>query len=62
MADFKGVVPLMLHVNLWVWLGFIVCILLFLALDLGVLNRRARVIGFAEAIAWSAGWFLLALA
>lgn len=45
----------------WHWLGFIVFILFFLALDLGVFHRRPRVIGFAEALAWSVGWFALAV-
>ncbi len=32
-----------------------------LALDLGVLNRRAHAIGFREALAWSGAWIGLAL-
>ena len=28
-----------LHITLWHWLGFILCILFFLALDLGVFHR-----------------------
>ncbi len=31
-----------------------------LALDLGVLQRRAHRVGFREALAWSGGWILLA--
>jgi len=46
----------------WHWVGFILCVLLFLALDLGLLNRRARTIPFREAVAWSALWFALAMA
>lgn len=34
---------------------------MMLALDLGVLNRRAHTIGFREALAWSAMWIVLAL-
>jgi len=32
-----------------------------LALDLGVLNRRAHTVGFREALGWSAMWVVLAL-
>jgi tellurite resistance protein TerC len=45
----------------WHWLGFIVCILFFLALDLGVFHRGARVVKFKEAFAWTALWFALAM-
>ena len=45
----------------WHWVGFILCVLVFLALDLGIFHRRARVIRFGEALAWSALWFALAM-
>ena len=45
----------------WHWLGFIVCVLIFLALDLGVFHRGARVVKFKEALAWTALWFALAM-
>ena len=45
----------------WHWAAFIVCILFFLALDLGVFHRRSRVVTFREALAWSAVWFTLAM-
>jgi tellurite resistance protein TerC len=44
-----------------VWTGFVVGILVLLALDLGVLNRRPHVIPVREALAWSAFWIALAL-
>lgn len=47
---------------IWVWIGFIVFILLLLALDLGVLNRKAKVMPMKAALAWSAGWVALGLA
>jgi hypothetical protein len=31
---------------LWIWIGFITLLLLFLALDLGVFHRHAHVVGF----------------
>ena len=43
------------------WTGFIVCILIFLALDLGVFHRRAHVVKFREALLWSIVWFACAM-
>ncbi len=45
----------------WHWAGFILCILFFLALDLGLFHRGPRVVKFAEALAWSILWFALAM-
>jgi tellurite resistance protein TerC len=45
-----------------VWLGFITFVLLMLALDLGVFHRKAHVVSFREALAWSVVWVALALA
>lgn len=50
-----------IQINFWSWLGFILCILFFLALDLGAFHRRPRVVKMGEAVAWSAGWFTLAI-
>lgn len=44
------------------WMLFNGFVLLMLALDLGVLNRRAHTIGFREALGWSALWVGLAAA
>src|SRR5512146_116309 len=44
-----------------VWLGFSVLVAALLALDLGVLNRRAHTLGFREALRWSASVVALAL-
>lgn len=43
------------------WIVFNLFVLAMLALDLGVLNRRAHSIKFREALAWSAMWVGLAL-
>ncbi|MGD0251448.1 MAG: TerC/Alx family metal homeostasis membrane protein [Verrucomicrobiota bacterium] len=43
------------------WAIFILGILFFLALDLGLFHRRARVVKFKEALAWSAVWIALSL-
>jgi tellurite resistance protein TerC len=44
------------------WILFNLFVLLTLALDLGVFNRRAHTIGFREAVVWSAAWIGLAAA
>lgn len=46
----------------YLWVGFITLILMLLALDLGVLNRKAHVIGAREAMGWTAFWVSLSLA
>ncbi len=46
---------------LWFWIGFLVLVLLLLALDLGVLNRRAHTPSVKEALGWSAGWIALSV-
>ena len=45
----------------WIWVGFVVFILLMLALDLGVFHRAAHVVSLREALAWSAVWAALGL-
>src|SRR5437762_13595288 len=47
---------------IWAWAGFGLFILLMLALDLGVLNRRAHTVTYREATLWSVVWVALALA
>lgn len=42
------------------WIAFNLFVLAMLALDLGVLNRKAHVIKFREAILWSLMWISLA--
>ena len=44
------------------WILFNVFVLAMLALDLGLFNRRAHVVKFREAMAWSLMWVLLAAA
>jgi tellurite resistance protein TerC len=54
--------PGFVEITPWHWVGFILCVLIFLALDLGLFHRQARVVKFGEAAAWSAIWFVLAMA
>ncbi len=46
---------------LWLWGGFTLFVLAMLALDLGVFNRKAHVVGFKEALTWTGVWVTLAL-
>ncbi|HOP97208.1 MAG TPA: TerC family protein [Verrucomicrobiota bacterium] len=45
----------------WHWAAFVTCILVFLALDLGVFHRRAHTVRFKEALAWTSVWFSMAM-
>jgi tellurite resistance protein TerC len=45
----------------WLWVGFILLVLLMLALDLGVFHRKAHVVTMKEALGWSAVWISLGL-
>ncbi|HUW83235.1 MAG TPA: TerC/Alx family metal homeostasis membrane protein [Phycisphaerae bacterium] len=47
--------------TIWVWVGFVLLVLLMLAADLGVFNRRARVISASEALAWTGMWVAVSL-
>ena len=44
-----------------VWAAFIACVLVFLALDLGVFHRHSHVVKFKEALAWTLVWVALAI-
>lgn len=43
------------------WILFNVFVLLMLALDLGVFNRKSHVISFREAMVWTVVWIILAM-
>jgi tellurite resistance protein TerC len=45
----------------WDWTVFVVAILVFLALDLGIFHRKAHIVSFNEALGWTAVWFTLAI-
>ena len=53
--------PAPVEITPWHWVGFILFVLIFLALDLGVFHRRAHVVTFKEALGWTAFWVALAL-
>ena len=50
-----------IEISGWDWAIFVAAILIFLALDLGVFHRKAHVVGFREAFAWTAIWFVVAI-
>jgi tellurite resistance protein TerC len=43
----------------WFWTAFIALVLCLLAIDLGVLNKRAHTPTVREALAWTGGWVTL---
>ncbi|QDV90656.1 Inner membrane protein alx [Phycisphaerae bacterium RAS2] len=45
----------------WLWGGFVTFVLIMLALDLGVLNRKAHVVATREALIWAGFCVFLAL-
>ena len=45
----------------WLYSGFVGLILVLLALDLGVFNRKAHVISVREALGWSVFWIAIGL-
>jgi tellurite resistance protein TerC len=51
----------MVDISAWDWAIFILAILMFLALDLGVFHRKAHVVRFKEALGWTIVWFIFAM-
>ncbi len=47
---------------MWVWIIFIACVIVFLALDLGIFHKHDHVIKSKEASIWTAIWVSMALA
>jgi tellurite resistance protein TerC len=52
----------LIEITAWHWVGFILCVLFFLALDLGVFHREAHVVKFKEALIWTTIWVSLSVA
>jgi tellurite resistance protein TerC len=46
----------------WMYVGFVLLVLLLLALDLGVFHRTAHVVSVREALGWSVVWIALGVA
>jgi TerC family integral membrane protein len=51
----------LIEINPWHWAGFIICILILLALDLFVFHRQATAVTFRGALGWTGVYFLLAM-
>ena len=47
--------------SIYVWGGFVLFVIIMLALDLGVFHKKAHEIKIKEAILWSVFWITLAL-
>lgn len=45
----------------WHWAGFILIVLLFLAIDLGIFHRTAHVVRVREAFCWTCVWVSMAM-
>lgn len=50
-----------IQITPWHWAGFILCVLFFLALDLGVFHRTPHAVTFKEALVWSVIWVTLSM-
>ncbi|MEK7486722.1 MAG: TerC family protein [Planctomycetota bacterium] len=46
---------------IWFWIGFILFILILLALDLGVFNKEAHIISIREAFVWTFVWICISM-
>jgi tellurite resistance protein TerC len=51
----------LIEITRWHWAGFVACVMVFLALDLGLFHRHAHTVKFKEALFWTAIWFALAM-
>jgi len=49
------------EITWWHWVGFICCVLIFLALDLGVFHRKSHAVRFGEALIWTVIWCAFAM-
>ena len=47
--------------NYWPWIGFTAFIVLMLAMDLGLFQRKPHVISVKEALTWFGVWFCMAM-
>jgi len=48
--------------QIWLWAGFLAFVFIMLAIDLGVINRKAHVVSTREALIWTAICAILAVA
>ena len=50
-----------MEIGFWHWSGFVAFLILMLALDLGIFNKKKHEVHVKEALIWSAVWISLAL-
>ena len=51
----------LIQITPWHWAGFILFVIVCIAVDMGAFSKRARAVSFREALVWSAVWFTLAM-
>jgi hypothetical protein len=51
----------LIEITPWHWVGFIVSIVFFLALDLGFFHKGAHVVSIKEALIWTIVWITMAV-
>ena len=51
----------MIEFTPWHWAGFILFVLLCIAVDMGAFHRRPRTVTYTEALMWTGVWFTLAM-
>ena len=47
--------------EIYFWIGFILFVMLMLAIDLGIFHRKTHTVSFKESLAWTAVWIGLAM-
>lgn len=47
--------------EIWIWIGFIVLIFIFLALDLGVFHKSKETVNVKQALIWTGIWIVVSL-
>ena len=50
-----------IEITPWHWAGFILLVVMFIAVDMGAFNRRPSVVTFRSALVWSLVWFSMAM-
>ena len=53
--------PMIVTITWMHWTAFVLAIIFFLALDLGVFHRKAHSVKFKEALLWTGIWFTMAM-
>ena len=51
----------LIEITPWYWAGFILFVIFFLALGLGVFHRSAHIVRFKEALIWTSIWVALSM-